>query len=328
MTPIASAGIETARPSLQRTALPRAAHEQVYDPALDPTARAAASVPAAAGTKADDEPFSFWDVLDLINPLQHIPGVNALYRELTGDTIKTPMKLIGSTVLGGPIGFAAAMVDSIVAETTGKDMGEHALALFKDDAAPNVAPPTQFAQAPTPAREFMPDDRGPAPPMNAAGRGEAEVIVQTAQIAAAANVFPTFKRTGAKGAAAEAGQAQAAQAAGQMRFMPIKRDGAERALTAARREAAPTGVDELKARTRFAPGAIMPGRAALAPATLAVATAAQGDHVAAQPKASAEEAHVFGRRAAAGATPAEMPPWFDQAMLDAIDKYKAMQQAR
>ena len=32
-----------------------------------------------------EDGFDFWDVLDVINPLQHIPFVNTLYREMTGD---------------------------------------------------------------------------------------------------------------------------------------------------------------------------------------------------------------------------------------------------
>jgi hypothetical protein len=30
----------------------------------------------------------FWDFVDIVNPLQHIPVVNTIYRELTGDTVK------------------------------------------------------------------------------------------------------------------------------------------------------------------------------------------------------------------------------------------------
>lgn len=120
-----------------------------------------AAVPAkgtiapAKPASANDEPFSFWDVLDLVNPLQHVPIVNTIYREATGDTIKTPMKIIGSTLIGGPIGFASAVADGLVEETTGKDMGAHAMSVFRGPAAPGEFVPdeTQFADA----REFIPD---------------------------------------------------------------------------------------------------------------------------------------------------------------------------
>lgn len=103
--------------------------------------------------EGDDEP-SFWDLLDVINPLQHIPVISNIYRELTGDQIGVGARLIGGTLFGGPIGLVASAVDCVVEESSGKDMGGHMLALFQDDepAAPGA---TQLAQtppaAPTPA---------------------------------------------------------------------------------------------------------------------------------------------------------------------------------
>ena len=46
--------------------------------------------------KADDDGFGFDDLLDVINPLQHIPLIGTLYREVTGDQIKTPARLAGT----------------------------------------------------------------------------------------------------------------------------------------------------------------------------------------------------------------------------------------
>jgi len=362
-------GASGVEPFYQR-AMPRALpagliDERVYDPALDP-AHVAQAAPgdvaseinvtaSRSGNPADDEPFSFWDFLDVINPLQHIPGINTLYRELTGDTIKTPIKLIGATVLGGPVGFAAAMADSMIAEATGKDVGQHAMAMLKTDSAAPQAPttaPVQYAYAPPAktlaqhaaiaAREFVPDD----PALTQAAQtqsqpppSESQAIIQTAQIAAQANVFPTFKRTGSLGAASEADKAasetkvaaaQAAHASGQGRFMPLRRDGAVQAV-GTRREAGATSMSELKARSKFAPGPVNVGGGALSPATLAAVTAAQAPtgesaRVSAQTKTTAQAAYAYGRQQSApNAAPAEVPAWFDQAMLGAIDKYKAMQ---
>lgn len=96
------------------------------------------------GDKQDDEGFTFFDFLDVINPLQHIPVVNTIYREMTGDEIKAPAKMIGSAILGGPVGLAVAMVDTVIEDSTGKDMGGHAMALFKgEDPASNPTPNSQ-----------------------------------------------------------------------------------------------------------------------------------------------------------------------------------------
>lgn len=92
----------------------------------------------------DDEP-SFWDVLDVINPLQHIPVISNLYREMTGDQIGVGARLVGGTLFGGPLGLIASAVDCVVEESTGKDSGGHVLALFRDESG--SAPTTQVAQS-------------------------------------------------------------------------------------------------------------------------------------------------------------------------------------
>lgn len=141
-----------------------------------------------------DEEFSFGDILDAINPLQHLPVIGTLYRAITGDKIGPVPRLIGDLVFGGPLGFVSAIIAVGVENETGKDPGEHLLAwageLFADpsstgpvyaeakpDAAPGVsdraaerveAPPERVALAepPPPAAtvsEPAEPDPGPAP---------------------------------------------------------------------------------------------------------------------------------------------------------------------
>lgn len=74
------------------------------------------------------EGFSFGALLDIINPLQHIPVVSTIYRAITGDTIENGSRLIGGAIFGGPIGFIASAVSGIIQESTGKDIGDHMLA--------------------------------------------------------------------------------------------------------------------------------------------------------------------------------------------------------
>lgn len=93
----------------------------------------------------DDSP-SFWDLLDVINPLQHIPVVNTLYQELTGDKIGVGARLAGDTLFGGAIGLVASVVNCLVEESTGDDIGGHVMALFKGD-----GDATTLAQADSPA---------------------------------------------------------------------------------------------------------------------------------------------------------------------------------
>ena len=128
----------------------------------------------------DDEP-SFWDVLDVINPLQHIPVISNLYREMTGDQIGVGARLVGGTLFGGPVGLIASAVDCMVEESTGKDTGGHVLALFRDESG--SAPDTQLAQAKA-APEMSQAVATPAAAPVAAATAKAEAKTESAQVIA------------------------------------------------------------------------------------------------------------------------------------------------
>lgn len=74
------------------------------------------------------EGLSFFDFLDLINPLQHIPIVSSIYRELTGDTIRPEMQMAGAGLLGGPLGLLAAGAHAVFEAENGRGVGEEVLA--------------------------------------------------------------------------------------------------------------------------------------------------------------------------------------------------------
>jgi hypothetical protein len=92
--------------------------------------------------------FTFDDFLDIINPLQHIPIVNLIYREATGDKISGTAQIIGSTLLGGPLGMVSGVISAILEQETGKGTAETAIALLtgigredeKGGNAPGAAP--------------------------------------------------------------------------------------------------------------------------------------------------------------------------------------------
>lgn len=69
-----------------------------------------------------DDSYGFFDFLDVINPLQHLPIVSSFYREISGDEIKPASRIIGGTVFGGGIGAATSLVNVIVENETGKDI--------------------------------------------------------------------------------------------------------------------------------------------------------------------------------------------------------------
>lgn len=72
-------------------------------------------------SEAQEEPFGFFDLLDMVNPLQHIPILSFFYRAITGDEIKPISQIIGGGVFGGPLGAASGLLSAVVEDATGKE---------------------------------------------------------------------------------------------------------------------------------------------------------------------------------------------------------------
>lgn len=137
----------------------RSVHAQSLAPASLPTSAAPADTTAAGAIAADasggndfkafgDDGFTFWDFVDIINPLQHIPVVSAVYRDMTQDQIDPAPKVMGGTLFMGPVGLVTSLADVWVQHETGKDMGGHMMAFLKDDAQPLSGAATAAADAP------------------------------------------------------------------------------------------------------------------------------------------------------------------------------------
>jgi hypothetical protein len=78
-------------------------------------------------------------ILDVINPLQHIPVISTIYRNITGDEISPMARVAGDALYGGPIGAAVGLADVAVESATGKDIGGNVMAMLTDDKKDNDA---------------------------------------------------------------------------------------------------------------------------------------------------------------------------------------------
>jgi hypothetical protein len=126
-------------------------------PAQDGSSKAVAAKarsigPGESGQQVDTgaAELKFSDFLDMINPLQHIPIVNTIYRNLTGDTPSPVGNVVGGLLYGGPIGLVASAIGEQMRESTGRDPAEQLYAMVTGgDQAPTPAAksPTQLAQA-------------------------------------------------------------------------------------------------------------------------------------------------------------------------------------
>lgn len=86
-------------------------------------------------------------VIDIINPLQHIPVISTMYRHITGDEISPVARIAGGALYGGPIGLAAGVANAAVEDATGKDIGETMLAMVTGDDKTSPQKPAKEAPA-------------------------------------------------------------------------------------------------------------------------------------------------------------------------------------
>lgn len=133
------------------------------------------------------EDYSFADLLDIINPLQHIPIVSSIYRELTGDEIKPSAQIFGATLYGGPIGLIASTSMAVVQEAAGGSPADLMVASLLGGGEPETAAD----------REDV-----------AAAQADAELPPAGGPAAAAATATPAAPATPAASAASAAGPAE------------------------------------------------------------------------------------------------------------------------
>jgi hypothetical protein len=91
------------------------------------TSAQAVAAPARSWFWKDASGFSFHDLLDVINPLQHLPVIGTVYRWLTGDEPGNVARVVGDGLYGGPISAAASLFNVVTEDKQGHDLGEQVL---------------------------------------------------------------------------------------------------------------------------------------------------------------------------------------------------------
>jgi hypothetical protein len=139
--------------------------------------------------KADSGDSFFDDVLDVVNPLQHLPIVGTVYRAITGDKIGDVEKVAGDTLYGGPIGLVSSLADVAFEKITGKDFGDTVMAfvgLDHNDTSTALASNTP-KQEPRPATGNATAEKT----ANTATKGPAPL----SQLASITPIIPTVNST-------------------------------------------------------------------------------------------------------------------------------------
>jgi hypothetical protein len=110
--------------------------------------------PATTGNK----PFSLWekegfgvcDLIDMINPLHHIPVMATIYRNLSGDQIGAASRVIGGAIWGRIGGLVGGLANAVVEWWSGKDIGDHVYAAVFGDPKKNESTAIVHKAASTP----------------------------------------------------------------------------------------------------------------------------------------------------------------------------------
>ena len=247
-----------------------------------------------AAKTADASPdLSFGDLLDIANPLQHIPVISDIYRSLTGDSISDSARVAGDAIYGGPLGVVSGIFSAAIEAAEGSTPGEALIAALGGGSAEtqktaSLAPETNKAQTESPAKEQQ----------------AAAYSIGTAWREAAADI-PPAKRPVRQAAAQTMAEADGKAARPGGKPIPQLSPSAFNALLSAFGDSSATGT--LEANSTAAPQA------------REEAPDAAHDAAAAEPDT----------RKLAAADPAPVPPsGFAAAMTSGLDKYRAMMQAR
>src|SRR5579863_5184181 len=94
---------------------------------------------ATASNSGTQKEGFFHHLLDIINPLQHLPVIGTIYRAITGEHIGTVERIAGDTLYGGLWGAVSSIADVAFEGITGKSAEDTVLSWFKTDSPTQVA---------------------------------------------------------------------------------------------------------------------------------------------------------------------------------------------
>src|SRR5215469_11914470 len=140
--------------------------------AVQPSQNSALPQPTHGQSLWSHGSFGFKDLLDIVNPLQHLPIIGSVYRYLTGDEPSGGARIVGDAIYGGPIGFGVGVVTTMLTDEDGHDLGERALAAVfgprGDSAAPTAVAQGNGNPPPAPAQSTPPNSPSAQTPAGAA----------------------------------------------------------------------------------------------------------------------------------------------------------------
>jgi hypothetical protein len=132
-------------------------------------------IPSDGQNEKEEADLTFDDLIDVINPLHHLPVISTIYRAITGDQISVHARGMGGGLCGGPIGLLTAGATMAVEEASDMSASNTLASLFsgEDDGA-------ELAAAPQ-ARGLVASDKLMAAPREAVPQAAASLNSAVAQ---------------------------------------------------------------------------------------------------------------------------------------------------
>lgn len=137
------------------------------------------------------EGLEFGDLLDAINPLQHLPVVSSIYRETSGDGIGLPARLAGGFLFGGPMGLLGSAALALFEGITGDSPLGHLRTLANDLGKEDAASAAATAAAPLPWMKAPAGESDDAAPTLASSRALTTALAKAGTTATATPTAPT-----------------------------------------------------------------------------------------------------------------------------------------
>jgi hypothetical protein len=113
-------------------------HAMVHSPASTASPASNVEQVTVSAPKSDGGGF-FHHLLDVINPLQHLPVIGTIYRAITGEHIGPVEKVMGDALYGGIWGAASSFADVAFEGLTGKSVEDTVLGWFSHSSGTKLA---------------------------------------------------------------------------------------------------------------------------------------------------------------------------------------------
>ena len=160
-----------------------------FDPSQKMMGRVAAPQPApvvkvatgdAAKAESGEKKESFFQhILDIVNPLQHLPIIGTIYRAATGERLDPVEKIGGSALYGGLWGAVTAVADVAFEAITGKSVEDTVMAWFKSDSTPSRVASAKLSPSDIQVLQSLPSGELPKLPDSADGPDTQEIAALT-----------------------------------------------------------------------------------------------------------------------------------------------------